>query len=118
MIEEGVGDHQIWITEFGWATANDSPGYEFGNQVSLDQQAEYILGAMQLAYNNYRNPDGTPWLANMFLWNMNFAVLWGAQDKPMHEQASFGILNPDWSPRPAFNAVQGFMNYINTEGRR
>jgi hypothetical protein len=36
----------------------------------------------------------------------------------MHEQASFGILNPDWSPRPAFNAVQGFMNYIKQEGRR
>lgn len=118
MVEEGVGDHQIWITEYGWATKNDTPGYEFGNQVSLDQQAEYILGAMQLAYSKYRNEDGTPWMANMFLWNMNFAVLWGEQNQPLHEQASFGILNPDWSPRPAFNAVQGFISYITQEGRR
>jgi hypothetical protein len=118
MVEEGVGDHQIWITEYGWATENETPGYEFGNQVSLEQQGEYILGAMKWAYANYRNPDGSPWLGNMFLWNMNFAVLWGAQNQPLHEQASFGILNPDWSPRPGFVAVQGFMNAIKQEGRR
>ncbi len=118
MVEEGVGDHQLWITEYGWATENVTPGYEFGNQVNLDQQGEYIAGAMQWAYKNYRNDDGSPWLGNMFLWNMNFAVLWGAQDQPLHEQASFGILNPDWSPRPGFNAVQGFLATIKAEGRR
>jgi len=118
MVEEGVGDHQIWITEYGWATENETPGYEFGNQVSLDEQGEFILGALKWAYQNYREPDGSPWLGNMFLWNMNFAVLWGAQGQPLHEQASFGILNPDWSPRPGFVAVQGFMNAIKTEGRR
>jgi hypothetical protein len=118
MVEEGVGDHQIWITEYGWATENETPGYEFGNQVSFEEQGEYILGAMKYAYFNYREPNGEPWLGNMFLWNMNFAVLWGAQDQPLHEQASFGILNPDWSPRPGFLAVQGFMNAIKQEGRR
>jgi len=40
---------------------------------------------------------------------MNFAVLWGAQGNPDHEQASFGILNPDWSPRPSFLAIQGYL---------
>ncbi len=25
-----------------------------------------------------------------------------------HEQAAFGVLNGDWSPRPAFNAIQSF----------
>jgi hypothetical protein len=118
MVEEGVGDHQIWITEYGWATENVTPGYEFGNQVSLEKQGEFILGALKYAYFNYREPNGDPWLGNMFLWNMNFAVLWGAQDQPLHEQASFGILNPDWSPRPGFLAVQGFMNAIKQEGRR
>lgn len=118
MVEEGVGDHQIWVTEYGWATQNETPGYEFGNQISLEQQGEFILGAMKWAYENYRNPDGSPWLGNMFLWNMNFAVLWGAQGQPLHEQASFGILNPDWSPRPGFIAAQGFLNAIKQEGRR
>jgi hypothetical protein len=111
MDEEGVGDHQIWITEYGWATTNTTPGYEFGNQISFDQQRDYIVGAIKLAFDKYRYPDGTPWLGAMFLWNMNFAPLWAQQNppNPQHEQASFGILNPDYSPRPAFTALQGLL---------
>ena len=118
MEEEGVGDHQIWITEFGWATANNTPGYEFGNQVSLDQQSEYITGAIKQVYKKYRYPDGSPWVGVMFLWNMNFAVLWGQQGNPEHEQASFSILNPDYSPRPAFLALQGLLAQIKQEQGR
>jgi polysaccharide biosynthesis protein PslG len=118
MEEEGVGDHQIWITEFGWATANNTPGYEFGNQVTLDQQSEYITDAIQRVYEEYRYPDGSPWVGVMFLWNMNFAVLWGQQGNPEHEQASFGILNPDYSPRPAFLALQGLLPEIKKEQGR
>jgi polysaccharide biosynthesis protein PslG len=109
MVEEGVGDHQMWITEFGWATRNNTPGYEFGNYVTLEQQAEYILEAMQIAEERYRDESGAPWIGVMFLWNSNFAVLWGAEGNPDHEQASFGILNPDWSPRPSFLAIQGYL---------
>lgn len=111
MEEYGLGDRQIWITEFGWATQNNTPGYEFGNQVSMEQQAEYITGAMELAYENY------PWMGVMFLWNMNFAVLWGQTDppQPLHEQASFSILNPDWSPRPSYLAVQSLIDRIKRE---
>ena len=118
MEEEGVGDHQIWITEFGWATKNNTPGYEFGNYISLEQQADYIIRAMKLAYENYRYPDGTPWVGVMFLWNMNFAVLQAAAGNPEHEQGSFGILNPDWSPRPSFLAIQGFLPQIKKEQGR
>jgi hypothetical protein len=135
MEAHGMGDHQIWITEFGWATANNTPGYEFGNQVSLEQQAEYITGAVQYSYDNY------PWLGNMFLWNLNFAVTWQErletmrqQDpahpdvqlywneanpaQPLHEQASFGILNGDWSPRPAFTQLQQLMAQMKAEQGR
>jgi hypothetical protein len=49
---------------------------------------------------------------------MNFAVLWGAQGDPLNEQASFGILNPDWSPRPAFIALQGRLPQIKKEQGR
>jgi len=54
----------------------------------------------------------------MFLWNMNFAVLWGQQGNPEHEQASFGILNPDYSPRPAFLALQGLLPQIKKDQGR
>lgn len=101
MEQYGMADKEIWITEYGWATANNTPGYEFGNQVSFEQQAEYITGAIRRAYELY------PWVGNMFLWNMNFAVTKAENGlDTMHEQASFGILNPDWSPRPSYLAVQ------------
>jgi hypothetical protein len=111
MEEEGVGDHQIWITEFGWATKNNTPGYEFGNHVSFEQQANYITGAIKMTYQKYRYPDSSSWVGVMFLWNMNFAVLWAQQNppNPEHEQASFGILNPNWSPRPSFDALQSLI---------
>ncbi|MFN8500810.1 hypothetical protein [Kouleothrix sp.] len=99
MEQYGLADHQIWITEFGWATRNSSPGFEFGNQVSFGQQAEYVVGAMR------RSKELYPWVGAMFLWNLNFALF-----KPRaHEQASFGILNADGSPRPAFLAIQTYL---------
>jgi len=116
MIEEGVGDHQIWVTEYGWATPNNTPGYEFGNYVSLEQQRDYILTAMRMARERYRDENGRPWIGVMFLWNMNFAVLWNAEGNPMHEQASFGILNPDWSPRPAFLGIQSYLAELKARG--
>lgn len=109
MVEEGVGDHQIWVTEYGWATPNNTPGYEFGNFVNAEQQANYIVQAMRMAHDSYVDEQGKPWIGVMFLWNMNFAVLWGGEGNPDHEQASFGILNPDWSPRPSFLAIQSYL---------
>jgi hypothetical protein len=114
----GVGDRQIWITEFGWVTKNSTPGYEFGNQVSLDQQADYIIGAIDRTYTTYRDNENRPWVGIMFLWNMNFAVLRGTEGQPDHEQAAFSILNPDWTPRPAFTALQGYLPKLKQrEGR-
>jgi hypothetical protein len=103
MVEFGLGDHQIWITEFGWATQNSSPGFEFGYQVSDQQQADYIVGAMRRTKEQY------PWVGNMFLWNLNFGPLKASQGEPSHEQASFSILNGDYSPRPSYWAIQQYI---------
>lgn len=100
MVAHRLGDIPIWITEFGWATRNTTPGFEYGNQVSFERQAEYIVGAMRLTEAQY------PWVEAMVLWNLNFAILRARSGQPLHEQASFAILNADGSPRPAFIAIQ------------
>ena len=115
MVDSGLAEKQIWLTEYGWATENNTPGYEYGNVVSMDEQAKFIGDATQMVYKSYRDEVGRSWIGVMFLWNMNFAVLWGQQGNPIHEQASFGILNPDWSPRPAFIALQGIHMRIKKE---
>lgn len=114
MDKQGLNDFQVWITEFGWATQNETPGYEYGNSISFDQQAEYVLGALQKTRNDY------PFVAVMIVWNLNFAILWNEQNppQPLHEQASFSILNTDWSPRPVYDKMQGFINAVKTEEGR
>ncbi len=107
MVDAGVGDKKIWITEMGWATKNNSPGYEYGEYVSFDQQALYLEGALFRTVFQYSD-----WVGAVFVWNLNFAVLWGEQGNPEHEQAAFGLLNPDWTPRPSFTRVQGFINAV------
>jgi hypothetical protein len=101
MEEFGLGNHQVWITEYGWATPNNSPGYEFGNLISYEAQRDYIVGAIKWTDEHY------PWASNMFLWNLNFTVLQRESGRdPLHEQGSFSIVNADWTPRPAFYGIQ------------
>ncbi len=102
MVQNGLSDMKVWVTEFGWATRNTSPGYEFGNQISYQKQAEYIVRAYRMARTDYRD-----WMGGMFLWQLNFAVSWRASGNELHEQASYGVLNGDWTPRPSFTALQG-----------
>jgi hypothetical protein len=111
MVEYGMADHPVWITEFGWATANSTPGFEFGNQVSLDQQADYIRRAMLMTVDRY------PWVEAMFVWNLNFAPLRAQSGDPSHEQASFGILDANYDPRPAFWALQQTIADIRAAGK-
>ncbi len=101
MVETGRGDMKMWITEFGWATPNVTPGYEYGNELSLEAQAEWIVRAFQMGRHDYN-----PWVGGMFLWNLNFAIPWAYLGEELHEQASFGVLHGDWSPRPAWYAIR------------
>jgi polysaccharide biosynthesis protein PslG len=83
----------IWITEVGWSTWQ-APGAP--PPVSVEEQAAYLVGALEYARRNY------PYVAGIFVWNLNFAVLGSHED----EKSTFGILAPDWSPLPAYTALQ------------
>lgn len=87
----------IWISEFGWATANYTWGYEYGNYNSEEDQADYIVRALEIVAEDW------PWVEGVFLWNLNFAMVRGTN---RHEQGAFGILYSDGSPRPAYEAVR------------
>jgi polysaccharide biosynthesis protein PslG len=69
----GHGDRQIWVTEIGWATANTTPGYEYGNANTLDEQAQYLERAMQMARHDY-----APWVGAKFRFQTNIAPTQGA----------------------------------------
>ena len=89
---------KAWITEFGWSTANPAPGYEYGADNTEADQANYLVRAFQWV----RVRD--PWVQTMFVWNLNFGTL---PDLPTtDEKRPFGILNPNWTPRPAYTALK------------
>jgi polysaccharide biosynthesis protein PslG len=96
MEKNGDGQKQVWLTEFGWTTKNQAKGYEYGQYVSEQNQADYLVGAYQFANEKY------PWVGVMFLWNLNFSTV----SKPEDEKTPWSILYADYSPRPAYDTLK------------
>jgi hypothetical protein len=100
MLAYGDTERLIWVTEFGWPSAQgmgsmDTTGWEYGREVSEAEQAEYILRA-------YHMGEERPWVGPMFLWNLNLATIWGPDDSV----SAYSLLRPDRSRRPAYKALR------------
>jgi polysaccharide biosynthesis protein PslG len=95
MEDAGEGQTKMWLTEFGWTTANQAKGYEYGTFVSDQQQAQYLTRAFALG-------KSYPWMGVMFVWNLNFSTI----TQPNDEKYPWSVLNSDWSPRPAYTALK------------
>lgn len=100
MLEHGVDDHQIWVTEFGWPSPEgigemDMTGWEYGREVSEAEQADYVVQAFHMG-------DQRPWVGPMFLWNLNLAHIWGSDNT----FSAYSLVRPDGSLRPAYVALR------------
>ena len=100
LAEWGAADKPLWVTEFGWGSFENfgtSPpaGAEFMTNNNEWQQAEYILRAYELAHQ-------WEFVGPMILWNLNFAATLGNQ----FSESGYGLLRPDGSLRPAYQAMQ------------
>jgi hypothetical protein len=93
MVAYGDGGKTIWPTEFGWAS-NPTPiqSYEYAADNTLDEQAQFTVRALQM---------GKAWGWPMFLYSLNSKVI--ASGTPC---ALWGIVDPDWSPLPVYNALK------------
>jgi hypothetical protein len=107
MLANGDTTRRLWITEFGWGTfqgikADGSDGQPpegalFFNDITLQEQAEYTVRALQLMQSD----PYIEFIERVFLWNMNFATIQGAVDNRI-EQAGYSLLNAGGTPRPLF----------------
>ncbi len=95
MVSQGDGNKQIWETEIGYDANPLAPAGYNGWTVSDQQQATYLVALFQYARSNY------PWLGAIFVWNLNFQAVVPQTD----EKWGFGVLNPDYTARPAYNAL-------------
>ncbi len=99
MQNNGDGNKRLWATEWGWGsienlTPSPAAGYEFFQDNTEAEQANFIVKAFQIA-------KARGYMGVMFLWNLNYAPVCGAHC----EQSAFGIVRPDWSHRPAYYAL-------------
>jgi len=99
MVKYGDGNKQIWSTEHGWdsiqnVSAAPVPGYEYAAEVTEQMQADFLARSFQMA------KESMPYIGVMFVWNLNYN---GAPDD---EKSGWSILRRDWSPRPAYSALQ------------
>ncbi|MCA9961012.1 MAG: cellulase family glycosylhydrolase [Anaerolineales bacterium] len=90
---------KLCVTEFGWATMEGydayPPGFEFAQDNTLQEQADYIVQA----YQQMRS-SGNVWLA--FLFNFDFGNKGGG---PTDDPVPYSIIDINGVPRPAFNAI-------------
>lgn len=101
MDAHGDGAKQIWLTEFGWDACQGMPspnGYEYCSLTSEQQQAANIVRAFQIGR------DSWPWMGVMILWNLNYQSIPGIA--PGDEKYAWAVLRPDFSSRPAYDAIK------------
>ncbi len=92
MVQNGDGAKRIWFTEFGYdSTDAPPPGYEYARFINEQQQGQFLVRAFQKA----RELD---YVGGMIVWNLNFQPFVPKSD----EKWGFGVIRPDWSPRPAY----------------
>ena len=82
------GRKPFWLTETGWESA----------QVSESRQAVYYGG---LLGGWFSDRSGRDWIERVFFYEL--------QDAPVADGLSWGILRPDGSPKPAYDAYGGFI---------
>jgi len=91
--------HKLCVTEFGWATSEGfggkPNGFEFADDNSLQEQADWIVKAFQLQ----REWD-TTWIA--YLWNLNYA---NTSQDPLDPNVPYSIVQFNGAPRPAYDAL-------------
>jgi hypothetical protein len=95
MMRNGEADKKIWFSEFGYCSGATPPaGYEYCKYLTPQNQADFLVKAVTLA----RKLD---YVAGMVVWNLNFQQV----VPPTDEKWGFGVLNADWTPRPAYSAL-------------
>ncbi|MGI8587181.1 MAG: cellulase family glycosylhydrolase [Chloroflexia bacterium] len=97
MVQNGEANKQMWLTEFGWSTYNTAPGYEYGQVISDQMQADYLVRAFQKGQTDY------PWMGVMCVWNLNFSTL---PLPPTDEKVPWSVISHDYTPRPSYLALQ------------
>jgi hypothetical protein len=105
MERNGDAHKAVWISEFGYVS--DSPDIPpdkrrlWGEPVSEQQKADYLVGQLERAQREW------PWVGVMNVWFLR----WGGYQAPdpRDPTAHFAIVDRDFRPLPAYDALKAYM---------
>jgi len=106
VIDQHGQGQQVWLTEWGWDT-HAYGGYQGGGEDSPAHQAEHMVRFYkyrnQIVAGMYPESDNDPWpqFDKLFLYDYHDDVV---GDKLW----SFGILDVNGNPKPAYSALQDY----------
>ena len=102
MEKYGDASKPIWISEYAWISLppdfkGDPSKNIWGKSVDEQTQARYLVEGYQRAGAEW------PWMGVMFVWFLH-------QPDPIPNEPAnyFSILNDDFTPRPAYNAIKDY----------
>ena len=112
MMRYGDTATPVWATEFGYNSLpngwNGEPSI-WGPNVDEQTQARYLVGGLT------RMKAEWPWMGEIFIWGFRWAERPGTFGKdpnnpvgPPKPEPYFALVNYDFTPRPAWNAVRQF----------
>lgn len=99
LINVGAGDKPIWITEMGWTTESTSDAYGYGDWITEELQAQYLVRAFEIAQTEW------PWVDNILIWHLNAAAYSG----PENPFSGFSVTDAAGFPRPAYHSIQNLL---------
>ncbi|MDQ6669684.1 MAG: cellulase family glycosylhydrolase [Chloroflexota bacterium] len=95
MVQNGEANKHIWFTEFGYCSNPSAPpGYEYCASLTAQNQADFLVAALQKA-------RALDYVGGMMVWNLNYQLVVPQAD----EKWGFSVLRDDWTPRPAYYAL-------------
>jgi hypothetical protein len=99
MVHNGDAEKPIWISEMAWNVAPQEMFNPYG-RVSEEQQARYAVEAYQRAQEEW------PWVGVVNYWYFKRAT----DQERSQAMYYFRLLEPDFTPLPAFTALSDYMN--------
>ncbi len=113
MERNGDRDKPLWAVEYGWVSlpsgwaGDPSP---WGKPVSETTQADYLVQGYLRAQSEW------PWMGRMAVWALRFPSQPDDPDQAHNPTRGFGIVNHDFSPQPAYTALQRAAPTIHATG--
>ncbi|HMM42103.1 MAG TPA: cellulase family glycosylhydrolase [Thermomicrobiales bacterium] len=96
LVNAGLGDRPIWITEMGWPVGNYNDVWGFGEWITEELQAEYTARAFEVMREEWH------WVDVAFIFILNAAEYGGEGT----DFTGFSVFRADGTPRPVYDVLR------------